>query len=337
MNKANIVKTSNILIKILIIILSFGFIYYQLFIKYSSHFFVNSFKSLLSHPNASIVLLIVIFMMIFNWSIETLKWQYLIKKIERVSFFRAFSAVLAGLTVSSFTPNRTGEYFGRVFILNKANRWEGTFITFVGSISQLLVTLIVGSFSLLFCVVSKNPAIQINTHLVYVSLPLISFLVAALFSILYFEISWLKMILHKIIPKRYELFRSHLEIFSYYSYKNLLITLSYSFARYLVFSFQFYLLFRICNVPLPFFDGILIISCVFLIMTAIPTIALSELGVRGSVCIFLMENYFSANAVNLSNISSNAFIASGMIWFINLIIPAIIGGAFVLKLKFFRK
>ncbi len=337
MIKANIVKTSNVAIKILIIILSFWFIFYHLFLKYDSRVFINSFKSLIMQPSMLVVLLIVVVMMLLNWSLETLKWQYLIKKIEKVSFFRAFSAVWAGLTIGSFTPNRTGEYFGRVFILEKANRWEGTFITFTGSISQLLVTLLVGTVSFLIFIISENPAMNLPANPLYLILAIAAIVATVFVALLYFRISWLKTFIRKLVPKKYELFRSHLEVFSYYSVKDMMTVLAFSFARYAVFTLQYFLLLRLCNIPIPFFEGVMLISCIFLIMTVIPTVALTELGVRGSVSIFILENYFSNNTAIFQSIASSAFISSGLIWMINLIIPALIGSIFVFRLKFLRK
>jgi hypothetical protein len=68
---------------------------------------------------------------------------------------------------------------------------------------------------------------------------------------------------------------------------------------------------------------------VFFFITITPTIALAEIGVRGSVAL-LVFGLFSNNVVG---ILSSIFI----LWIINLIIPAIIGSFFIFSLKFFRK
>src|SRR5688572_25018804 len=58
-------------------------------------------------------LIATILLMFVNWSIETIKWKLAVEKIQRISFFTAFRAVLSGVTFSVTTPNRVGEYFGR--------------------------------------------------------------------------------------------------------------------------------------------------------------------------------------------------------------------------------
>jgi hypothetical protein len=63
----------------------------------------------------------------------------------------------------------------------------------------------------------------------------------------------------------------------------------------------------------------------YLILSAVPTIALSEIGVRGSVAIFLLQNFTE----NLSAV----FLATTCIWIINLAIPALLGNIFLYKTK----
>jgi len=64
-------------------------------------------------------LLYVLFLMPVNWGIEIVKWRYMILKIERITFYKSLKAVLVGITFSSFTPNRVGDYFGRALMFGK--------------------------------------------------------------------------------------------------------------------------------------------------------------------------------------------------------------------------
>ena len=146
--KTKIHKTYNLIIRIIILLVTFGFIYKQIFYKHDFEQIFSSFHEYLTHPDIFFSLGLVIFLMLINWGIETLKWKFLIKKIEKIRYFKAYLAVLTGVAVSSFTPNRIGDYLGRVFILEKANRIEGVLITIIGSLSQFLVTIIIGTISL---------------------------------------------------------------------------------------------------------------------------------------------------------------------------------------------
>jgi uncharacterized membrane protein YbhN (UPF0104 family) len=62
-------------------------------------------------------LVAVVLLMIVNWSVEAFKWKISVAKIQPISFFKAFKAVLSGISFSVSTPNRVGEYLGRVLLL----------------------------------------------------------------------------------------------------------------------------------------------------------------------------------------------------------------------------
>jgi len=147
--RTNIRKTFNYLIRALIIIVTYGFIYRQVFVERRLQEIPGIYKRIVEQGDMLPMFILLLFLMLVNWSIESVKWKLLISKIERLSFFRAFQAVMTGVSVSLFTPNRTGDYLGRVFILEKGNHIEGIFITLIGSFSQMVVTFSVGLFCFL--------------------------------------------------------------------------------------------------------------------------------------------------------------------------------------------
>jgi len=99
-------------------------------------------------------LVIVIFLMIINWSIEAFKWKISIQKVQPVSFLKSFKAVLSGVSFSVSTPNRIGEYLGRILYMEEGNRLRVISLTIVSSMSQLIITLLAGLIGLFF--IRKN-------------------------------------------------------------------------------------------------------------------------------------------------------------------------------------
>src|SRR5437762_6135815 len=99
-------------------------------------------------------LVMVVFLMLLNWSIEAMKWRLAIQEIQPLGFLKAFRAVLSGVSFSVNTPNRIGEYLGRVLYMEEGNRLRAVSLTIVCSISQLIVTLFVGLIGL-FCIRRK--------------------------------------------------------------------------------------------------------------------------------------------------------------------------------------
>jgi len=72
-------------------------------------------------------------------------------------------------------------------------------------------------------------------------------------------------------------------------------------------------------------------------MTAIPTVTLVELGIRGSVSLYFIGLYFDRFAAVTEEINAGIISSSSTLWLINLAIPALLGTIFVFRLKFFNK
>ncbi|MBL7753676.1 MAG: flippase-like domain-containing protein, partial [Chitinophagaceae bacterium] len=66
--------------------------------------------------------LVVIVLMIVNWTIEAQKWRFLLKGTENFSLWTSLQSVLTGLAVSVITPNRIGEYMGRILYLRNVHK-----------------------------------------------------------------------------------------------------------------------------------------------------------------------------------------------------------------------
>ncbi|MCD6112039.1 MAG: flippase-like domain-containing protein [Bacteroidales bacterium] len=334
--KTNLHKTLNIIIRAAIIIIAIWFIYNEIFYNSNISNVLASIKTLFHQDNFLFYLCFIIILMPINWSVESIKWKYLIKKLEVISFIKSFKAVLTGITVSIFTPNRTGEFLGRVFILKKANHWESIFVTIIGSFSQLLITIVLGSFSMIiFLYNNLNYFTHISVN-VYYGIIFIVIIINIFLLLIYFNINILTVVLKKISFKRWEEYQKHIKVFSKYSKLELLNILLLSLLRYFIFSFQFYLLLRLFSVNIPFFNGIIIISLVYLVLSAIPTVALTELGIRGSIAMYLVKIYFENKGCFVPEINIGVLSATTFLWFINLALPALAGTVFVYNLRFFK-
>ena len=322
------------IIKGLVILLSFAFIYYQIFYKEDLSEIVVSASEMITTTSDLLLLALVFIMMILNWGIESLKWKFLIQKIETISFLKSFKAILAGTCVSIFTPNRIGEFGGRVFFLNEGDRIQASLITILGGMGQWMITFVLGSIALLIYLASYFEG-GLNNYWLYS----ISFLVIISIgcSLLFFmNVQVATSLLNKLprffinyLKEKLQLkWRKYTEVFSFYSYKELTYLLLLSLIRYIVFTVQFYLLLVVFEVDVIFTEAILMIVLSFFVLAAVPTVALTELGVRGSISIFFI-GLVSTNILGI-------LVSSFALWIINLVIPALIGSLFVLELNFFR-
>jgi len=339
LKRSKLHKTLNILIRWAIVGASLGFICWKLFAKGSAKDLLQTFESYGNNPFFYKGMVLITILMLLNWSLETFKWQLLVGRIEKISFLPAFQSVLTGLTVSIFTPNRTGEFLGRAFILKQGDPVKASLLSVFGSLSQLLVTTLAGSVSILFIYREflPNPS-EVSAWVNFGILSGIIFFDSALIA-LYLQVPLFTGITRKFVRNHWKRIRTYLEVIESVSRKELLQIIGLSIARYSVFTFQFYLMLKVFGIVIPFFQALIFIPLIFLSLAVIPTFALSELGVRGSVSLYFIGMYLvKSQAFPLTEAESLSIVlAAGMLWIINLAVPAIAGAPFVFNLRFFRR
>lgn len=268
-------------------------------------------------------LVAVVLLMFVNWSVETIKWKTAVRRVQNVSFFTAFKAVLSGVSFSVTTPNRVGEYLGRVLYMEDGNRIKGISLTIAGSISQLLVTLIMGLAGM---VILRSPIESSGMISSFWMDVLLYGVIAAtvILTLFYFRLSWMVKWIDRLPASKK--FAWVIEALEDFNATLLLQLLSLSALRFVVFIIQYYLLYRLFNVNISLDECWPAVSVSFLIMTVIPTIALfTDLGLRGTVSLKLM-GLFSGNSLGIG-------LTAVSIWFINLIIPALAGSLLILSIK----
>ncbi|MBL0102437.1 MAG: flippase-like domain-containing protein [Bacteroidetes bacterium] len=134
-------------LKMILAAAAFWFIYHR--ITGRDELYLEELKSALSTPSLGWQLALIFVLMFFNWLVEAWKWKLMMAKLEELSIFRSLEAVFSGLSISLFTPNRIGEYAGRVFHLEKADKIQATIITVIENFSQLLVTFVIGCVAMM--------------------------------------------------------------------------------------------------------------------------------------------------------------------------------------------
>lgn len=274
-------------------------------------------------------LLAVILLMPINWGLEARKWQILVDPLEKISLSRSFFAILSGLSLAVITPNRIGEYGGRILYLKRMNKLRAISVTVIGSFSQLIITILCGIGGLVYYILHLG-AIQGNILFSTAlwqkfSLGLLAILTAGLV-ILYFRLDLIVNLFSKV--KLLSRLKTFILILGRFSPRELGKLLLLSFGRYLLFSVQYLFLLQLSGVGLIWWQGLLMISLIFLIMAIIPTIALAEVMIRGEVSLFFL-GMLSGNKLGIIT-------ATVGIWFINLILPAIIGSLLLLRIQVFN-
>ena len=267
-------------------------------------------------------LVAVILLMVVNWGLEAFKWKMAVHEVQPISYLKAFKAILSGVSFSVSTPNRIGEYFGRILYMSEGNRLRTISITIVSSMSQLIITMFMGFVGIL--VLRKNMEADGFISSIWMQVLIYGVFAAVLVTILfYFRLSWLVKWIDRLPGSKK--FAYLLEALENFDSKLLIKLLLLSSSRYIVFIIQYYLLLQLFDVPLSWPQTLWTVSVSFLVMAVIPSIALAELGLRGKVSIKLI-GLFSANHLGI-------LMTSMTIWLINLIIPAIAGSLLILSIR----
>lgn len=330
-------KRLNALLQIFIAIAAIAFLFYRIPAIFDKDFFFKTAFSAISGKYFTPLIIAVVLLMPVNWILEAIKWKFTISKAEKINLFTAVRAILGGITVSMITPNRTGEYLGRVFILKSPV--NGILLTLAGSFSQLITTFVMGCTSLFIAmpVFINYLAIESDGYLTLFRIANMAMILGSVMIYMKFPVFY--KIADMSLLRKYDKIKKLARFSEAFSQLDLIKILMISLLRYVIFSTQYYLLLLVGGIQLNPQSAFIVISLQYFIMAFIPSVALSEIGIRGSVAIMIFSIYFKYGKGVLLN-DEQAFsvaFASISLWFINLAVPAIAGIPAVFKTRFIKQ
>jgi Lysylphosphatidylglycerol synthase TM region len=266
----------------------------------------------------------VILFVFINWGLEARKWQLLMKVLQPISFITAFKSVLCGVTFSLNTPNRMGEYGGRILFVEEGKRIKAITLSIAGGMAQLIITMLMGCLGLLYLLLKPEPTdLVMGISAFWLRIFLYgSVLGTVIFVFFFFRLGWLIKLLQK-LPYAGR-FSKYINVLETFDAKILLRLLSISLFRYIVFVLQYIFMLQLLQVEQSVCTGFWIITVMFWILAIIPSFAIADLGIRGTVAKTLFS--YSSNTLGILT-------ATFGIWFVNLFIPALIGSLLILGIK----
>ncbi len=270
-----------------------------------------------------LVLAIPILLMLLQWYVEAIKWKCLMRSTVKMTNRGAFQSVLGGIALSIVTPNRIGEFLGRALFLPPHNRHAGVAATFIGNLSQLCITLIMGEIAFLFIVWNGVDTNHIGLWgWSWTALSVLFFVVAVIAVLIYSgSTTLIDRLLQWNILKQY---RERLSELVNIPSSFLMQTMLFSFFRYSLFLIQYaWVLYFLADVPWE--EVALFIPIFLLVVSIIPTFSIVELGLRWQLGALLLP---SAQDHLLA-----ITLGSSLIWLINIILPAIAGTFIYLLFK----
>ncbi|PLX12427.1 MAG: hypothetical protein C0594_02470 [Marinilabiliales bacterium] len=311
------IQRNQFVIKLVIIVLSYGYIIYKLTI--SKDAIAELFHTV--SDGVLFFMILLFLLMTANWLVETAKWFLLTKSIEKQRFWSLFAAVLSGVGVSIFTPGRVGQFAGRIIFLKEENRAKGITASISGSVAQWFTTIIMGFLGLLYFAFIN----ELFLHEIWQKNVLV-IVVMVLIAVLFFGYLNIR-IVDRLVQRVSFLnrFRASVSLLRDYSRRNLLYVLLLSIIRYGIFMVQFYLVFNILGIDIEAFTCFAIVSIMFLGTAILPLTGAVEPGVKGSVLSIMGEMLMIK--------STGLLLVPMIVWMINLMIPAIIGNVLFSKTK----
>ncbi len=288
-------------IKLLIVVIAFYFIYRQL----ANNDKLNWSKLiLLSKQKLTFLNVFIILILSFlNRFFEILKWQNLVLVIKKISVLEATKQVLASLTAGIFTPNGIGEYAGKALYYPKSETKKIVFLNLICNGIQMIITIVFGTLGLFILG-------NFKMGLFIIGLTMVLFIVI--------------FISKKIKIKGYSieyLIKNITEIPKKIHRKNIFLGL----LRYAIFTHQFYFLFLVFGVNLPYITMMASKSCIYFLSSSLPSFQFLDFAVKGSVAVY----YLTKLGVNEWLV---VFITT-LMWFLNVVLPIFIGSFFVLGFR----
>ena len=243
---------------------------------------------------------VLLLLFLGNYLMEAIKWQNLLASWSPISIFKSYKSVLIGQAFAFFTPARSGDYVGRILLLPPGSKIKGVAQLAWSSYAQLIITISIGSIALFFNL-PFFPWIKWFMPLG---------LIAALF--VYFHPGQFKGWLNKI---------NQLQIEN----KLKLNLLGLSFLKYIIFVLQYTWSVKMLNIPIAPIDLWIALGVLFLLLSIIPSISLTDLVIRGQIIVVLLEPYYN-NSLMLICLST-------IIWAVNFLLPAIIGAFLLINFR----
>lgn len=247
-----------------------------------------------------------------NWFIESVKWQYLMSNLEKLSIYISIKSTLAGSTVSNIFPFRVGEYLGKILFVKPDNRVPAIFNSMFGGSCQMVISMLFG-IPALFYLFGYQYKKEITTAALSVVAVLTLFTLIFIFSskIKKIRIAWLQKIIEDI--KKFTL-------------KQICMTLMLSLLRYLVFGgFYAFLLFQ-CGFGNTYLLSCIAVAAIYVIQSLSPSMILTDAGMRSAVPVLIFSPALNQQPTLIAIALVN--------YFFNLIFPAILGLYFIIVFKF---
>lgn len=253
-----------------------------------------------------VFVLFLLFLFILNITSAAKQWHVLIQPYYKIRFKMAIMQYLAGCLSAIGSPARLAEPGGRIVLLPRNVRIDAIVMTSIGGIIQNFVIFLFGFWAIL---TTKSASIRLYlielSYTNYIWLILISVISIIVFILV------LPLILNnsKIRYWLLKLKKLHVKI--------LFKALTFTLLRYVIYTFQLFICLKLFGLNINFGEFIFLAPIYFFLITLIPSFFLADIGIRGSVSLFVFAQYEEQMPLVL--------LAVFLLWLLNVLVPAVFG------------
>lgn len=254
-------------------------------------------------------------LMIVNWGIELIKWSLITKPFrENRRKIVLVRSLFAGIATGIVTPNRLGNFLGRMLYFKGKKRILAALGTLYGNLAQFIATLIFGSIGL-YAIGDELLTID-QLYLLKATLVIVFCLSFFIYIVFAFG--------PRIFLFLYRKHRNTVQILQEQLHDISFILLLLSVLRYMVFISQFG--FLLLTFGAEYSENLIYALYLhFAITSILPSLIMGKLVIRETVALVILSSFIPNSAIII--------VSSLSLWVINLGIPSLIGLYFLMNKK----
>ncbi|MBK7229340.1 MAG: flippase-like domain-containing protein [Ignavibacteriales bacterium] len=298
------------------VVIALGLLFYLVYA-------VNFEEILTAIKLANIYLIAVAFLLCFvNIYLQFYKWKITANIVLQENHnSKIWLSLFYGFSAGVFTPARIGEYFGRAIVFKNHSLLRVTLATLLDKLFLLILVAFFGSISSILFI---HYHYRVTIYLTLGLFILVFTLFYLFFWMIFNDKFWDNVLFTKLrdsikLHWLFEKIKVFRKLDKKYATKMLLI----SFVFYLCFLVQYAVLVAAFSNHNNYFEYLWAGNLIMFAKTIIPPVSLGELGIREGASVFFITM--------LGESASVGFNASIFLFFINVLIPSLIGLTLLLK------
>lgn len=252
-----------------------------------------------------------VLLMPVNIFLESSKWKLFVEEFQSdFTISDALKSMLCGSFFGFISPNRVGEFVGRLKRIKKDSRSRALTAGYWGGLAQFIVTFSFGIYMGGRAIMQHANIKSLDAY----TIPAALFIIIVV-SVVYFNLKWVlsKVSTFPLLRKITQKYPLEYEV----PKKKLFVILFITLLRYLVYVSQYVYLLYFFGVDLSFEVLFSSVSTMLVVHTLFPSVPFIDLAVKGNALVLVLKN-LSSNELGI-------LLAVFSIWVINIIIPAIVG------------